>query len=295
MRDDEQKRIEHATGSAVVRAERLSGGCVGDVRCVTLEDGQRLVAKLGGPGARLDIEGDMLRLLRERSALPVPDVLHDEPTLMLIEWIEHDGAGGPDAERHAAEQLAALHDLAPTMGDGAGRSYGLHFDTLIGGLEQANGWMESWPRFYAERRLLPMASAAARTGGLSRAGERAVGRLASRIDEVLAIDARAPGLIHGDVWSGNVLLHRGRVAAYIDPACHYADPEVELAFITMFSTFGRAFFERYNELRPIARGFWEQRREAYLLYPLLVHARLFGGGYGREAETILSRLGFGNG
>ena len=85
-------------------------------------------------------------------------------------------------------------------------------------------------------------------------------------------------------------LHRdGRVAAFIDPATHYAHPEVELAFSTLFGTFGRAFFDRYAQLRPIEPGFFERRRDVYNLYPLLVHAILFGGGYGRQVEAIAVR------
>lgn len=67
-------------------------------------------------------------------------------------------------------------------------------------------------------------------------------------------------------------------------------PEIELAFGTLFGTFGPAFFRRYGELRPLRPGFFEVRRDLYNLYPLLVHVRLFGGGYVGQVEAILSRL-----
>ncbi|NTV46695.1 MAG: fructosamine kinase, partial [Chlorobiales bacterium] len=84
----------------------------------------------------------------------------------------------------------------------------------------------------------------------------------------------------------------GKIAAFIDPAIYYAHPEIELAFITLFSTFGRHFFDAYNERSGIRRGFFEERRDIYNLYPLLVHTRLFGGHYLHSAESILSRFGF---
>jgi fructosamine-3-kinase len=100
-----------------------------------------------------------------------------------------------------------------------------------------------------------------------------------------------PSLIHGDMWGGNILVNDGRIAAFIDPAIYHADPEIELAFSTLFGTFGDAFFGRYNEHRPIRPGFFEARRDIYNLYPLLVHTRLFGGHYAAQVDAILRRFG----
>jgi fructosamine-3-kinase len=134
-----------------------------------------------------------------------------------------------------------------------------------------------------------MAGEALRAGrlpvGTMRRIEQVAGRLETWIDE----PAR-PGLIHGDAWGGNILCRSGRVAGFIDPALYYADPEIELAFGTLFGTFGEAFFDRYREFRPIAPGFEETRRPLYLLYPLLVHVRLFGGGYVGSVDRILDRF-----
>jgi fructosamine-3-kinase len=100
----------------------------------------------------------------------------------------------------------------------------------------------------------------------------------------------APRLIHGDMWTGNVLVKGGRIAAFVDPALYYADPEIELAFATLFGTFGDSFFRRYGELRPIRPGFFEARRGLYNLYPLLVHVRLFGGSYLQDVAKNISEL-----
>ena len=92
-------------------------------------------------------------------------------------------------------------------------------------------------------------------------------------------DPNPPALIHGDVWSANVLAKGDRITAFLDPAIYYADPEIELAFISLFDSFDRPFFDRYQEIRPIRDGFFEVRRDLYNLYPLLVHTYYFGGGY----------------
>src|SRR5690606_34952286 len=100
------------------------------------------------------------------------------------------------------------------------------------------------------------------------------------------------GLVHGDAWATNVLALDGRVTGFIDPAIYYADPEVELAYIELFGTFGAAFFEAYSEARPISAGYAEVRRDVYQLYPLLVHVALFGGSYVRGVEERVARLGY---
>ena len=70
---------------------------------------------------------------------------------------------------------------------------------------------------------------------------------------------------------------------------YFGHAEIELAFSTLFGTFGEAFFGRYRELRQIAPGFFEQRRDIYNLYPLLVHSALFGGHYSTAVQRILDR------
>ena len=188
------------------------------------------------------------------------------------------------AQRHAAELLAELHAVtAPRAG--------LDRDTLIGSLHQPNPWTESWVAFFAGHRLVSMADQATRAGRLPADLAARVHTLADRLGSLLD-EPGAFSLVHGDVWSGNVLAEPGRITGFIDPAIYFAHPEVELAFITLFNCFGQPFFDRYHELRPIAAGFFESRRHVYNLYPLLVHVRLFGGGYVQQLSSTLSGLGF---
>ena len=136
-----------------------------------------------------------------------------------------------------------------------------------------------------------MAGEALAAGRLPKAAMARIEKFAGRLGDFLPADSR-PSLIHGDLWTGNVLCRGGRVAGFVDPAIHYADAEVELAFATLFGTFGDAFFARYAQHRPLRPGFFEERRELYNLYPLLVHVRLFGGHYVQGVERTLGRFGF---
>ena len=202
---------------------------------------------------------------------------------LLLEFIETSGTLDQSAERHGAELLAALHGITA-------KAYGFERDTVIGALPQANPWTGSWRAFFRDSRLLPMGRTARERGNLAGATFDHLEKLCARIEDFID-EPTAPSLIHGDLWGGNILTRKGRIAACVDPTIYFADPEIELAFATLFSTFGRAFFERYRELRPIAPGFFETRRDIYNLYPLLVHCALFGAPYGETVAGILDRHG----
>jgi fructosamine-3-kinase len=285
VRPDCYGRIAAAAGATVRRFHPLAGGCVGAVYRVELTDGRQVAVKLADPETgRLQVEGAMLDDLARLSRLPAPRNLYAAPELLVMSWIDNDGGAiGASVQSHAAELLAELHGITAER-------YGYDRDTLIGGLAQPNGQMTSWRAFFAERRLLYMAREAHRAGTLPSSLLARVESLAGRLDRWIAEDTQ-PSLIHGDMWSGNVLVKNGRVAGFVDPAIHYADAEIELAFATLFATFGDPFFRRYDQLRPLRPGFFEERRELYNLYPLLVHARLFGGGYVESVATTLSRYG----
>lgn len=283
MNPEAEAAIARVAGARPVAVNPMGGGCVGDVRRIELADGGTLVAKLGGPGSGLALEGMMLRYLAENSALPVPEVLHADDGILLMTWIETDGGITAGAQAHAGELLAALHDIAA---DG----FGFQQDTLIGGLAQPNPWTESWFAFFRDHRLLHMARVALDAGRLPARTMARIEALAARLDRWIGEPA-APSLIHGDMWTGNVLCRAGRIAGFVDPAIYYADAEIELAFSTLFATFGDAFFDSYQSRRPLRPGFFEERRDLYNLYPLLVHVRLFGGSYLGPVETTLSRFG----
>jgi len=278
---DLAEAFEAALGERPHRLSALGGGWA-TVVGAEMRDGRRLVVK-SASGGGLEPEGWMLRYLAQQSPLPVPAVHFADDRLLVMDWLESDGRIDSDAQQDAAVHVAALHAVT-------GPSFGLERDTLIGPLPQPNRQEPSWRDFFRDRRLLHMADEAHAQGGLTVDLRHRIDRLAGQlhrwIDEPLS-----PVLIHGDMWTGNVLAQKGRIAGFIDPAIYFADPEIELAFTTLFGTFGKPFFDRYREIRPVDDGFFEIRCDLYNLYPLLVHTRLFGSSYARSVARTLDRLG----
>ncbi len=273
-------------GAAPVRVTPLLGGCIAEVYRLDFEDRAPLVAKVAAPndsGSGLAIEGFMLDYLAAKTELPVPATRHVSEQLLLMDFIEHRPGRSEAAEEDAAARLAALHDLSAP-------EFGFERDTVIGALPQPNPWTENWCDFYRERRLLVMGLIARESGRLPAETHRDLERFCLQLENFID-QPPLPGLVHGDVWSGNVLFGSRRVAAFIDPALYYADPEVEIAYIELLSTFGAAFHRRYRELRPLRPGYDEGRRDVYNLFPLLVHTEICGPPYAQMVQDILTRYG----
>jgi len=266
----------------------LHGGMIGEVYRAEWDgrgDGGALVVKVDdGPQPQLDIEGMMLRYLAEESALPVPHVHHSSPRLLIMDYVSGRSRFNAASERHAANLLAALHAVhAPACG--------LDQNTLIGALHQPNPWTASWVEFFAEQRLLYLGRLAVERGRMPISLLRRVEALSHRLGDLIDEPAQ-PSLVHGDIWASNVLADDDRITAFLDPAIYYGHPEVELAYILLFHTFGEPFLRRYEELRPLTPGFFETRIHVYQLYPLLSHVCHFGGGYVESTARALGRVGF---
>jgi fructosamine-3-kinase len=65
---------------------------------------------------------------------------------------------------------------------------------------------------------------------------------------------------------------------------------MEIAFTTLFGGFDQRFYEAYQRAWPMPAGYMD-RFEIYNLYPLLVHANLFGGHYMNQVRSILAKYG----
>jgi fructosamine-3-kinase len=266
---------------------RVAGLTLGDVRPVgggdicqavraTSETGAPVFAKTlrDAPAGLFAAEARGLDSLRLPGAPPVPRVLAHDAGGLVLSWIEP-GAATPAAAEQAGRSLAALHS-APCGNAG----FGTDDEAFIATVRQPAGRSESWPQWWAEFRLLPLLRQAVDCAVLGDADRRAVEDVVVRIAD-LSGPAAAPARVHGDLWSGNLLWAASGDVWLVDAAAaHAGHGETDLAMLALF---GAPFLDRlvaaYQEVRPLAPG-WRQRLPLLQqVYPLLVHAVLFGGGY----------------
>jgi fructosamine-3-kinase len=273
--------VREATGSDVRGVERVGGGDINEAFRVQFADESFAFVKTraGVAAGEYEAEAAGLRWLAETGALRVPDVLGVRDDLLVLDWVDEGGRGDPAAfGAGLAEIHAAGADAFGAASPGAGSGGGPPL--RLGSLVLPNDPAPDWPTFYAERRLLPVLPHA----GLTRFGNRAVESVCARMAE-LAGPPEPPARLHGDLWSGNVLWGRDGRAWLIDPAAYGGHREVDLAMLRLFGSPGKTFLAAYEERHPLAPGH-EARVELYQLFPLLVHAALFGGGYPASAERV---------
>lgn len=252
----------------------------GAIWLVELSDGRTVVAKRGQTGQVL-AEAAGLRWLQVPGGPPVPQVYGHDNEWLLTEFVPAGRTDGAESEQLGRE-LAALHRVgAPTFG---AAPPGGPQQAWIGGAPMANIPGTRWPQWYAEHRVLGYLRTAVDNGALDAAGARAVHQACERIEELAGPD-EPPARLHGDLWSGNVHAGADGRAWLLDPAAHGGHRETDLAMLALF---GYPHLERliagYADVAPLAPG-WRQRVALHQLFPLLVHAVLFGGGYGARAAA----------
>jgi fructosamine-3-kinase len=115
-----------------------------------------------------------------------------------------------------------------------------------------------------------------------------VENLTAQLKDLIPVEPAS--LLHGDLWSGNAITNSQGGPAIIDPAAHYGWAEAELAMTTLFGAFPNAFYQAYEEVRPLEPGYYA-RFPLYNLYHLLNHLNIFGRGYLGQVQAILRRFG----
>jgi fructosamine-3-kinase len=277
--------IGEAAGARVTGSRRVSGGSINDALQVELADGRTAFVKTRPdprPG-EYAAEAASLAWLAEPGAVRLPAVIAVGETFLAIDWIDAGGLDEAGAEA-LGRGLAALHGAgAPAFGAFHDGPAELHVGPL--GFDATPA--REWPAFYAERLVRPLIAQARDRGSLSQGGADAVGRVCDRMAD-LAGPPEPAARLHGDLWGGNVLGGADGGAWLVDPIAYGGHREVDLAMLRLFGAPSPRVFAAYQEAAPLADGH-EDRLSLYQLLPLMIHAVLFGGGYGASAEDAARR------
>jgi len=221
----------------------------------------------------------------EPGPICVPSVISVGPRHLALEWI---GDRPIDPQANLAHRstgrvavdlgvgLAAIHRrTAP--------SFGWSEANWIGTLPQPNPSLTGAAEFFAEARIQAQLALGPQ---LPRGARGRLDQLCARLPDLLPDEP--PALLHGDLWGGNWTTDASGRPWLYDPASYFGHREADLAMTRLFGGFPSDFYAAYNEALPLQPGF-DERVDLWNLYPLLVHANLFGGGYGSQADAIARR------
>ena len=242
--------------------------------------------KPGSPAGFFEVEAAGLRWLAVPGGAPVAEVLAVEASSITIARVAE---ASPTAEAAYAfgRGLARTHDAgAAAFGIGPDGWTG---DGFIGDAPLSLHPHSSWGAFYAAERVLPYAREAHRQGGLNSEELRLIEGLAVRLADGEFDDDAAPARIHGDLWAGNVLF-TAESATLIDPAAHGGHRLTDLAMLALFGLpYLEQVFTGYADACLHLPAHWRDLIGLHQLHPLMVHAMLFGGGFGARAAAIAAR------
>ncbi|MDG1330824.1 MAG: fructosamine kinase family protein [Crocinitomicaceae bacterium] len=224
-------------------------------------------------------EAKGLELLTKNAAFRIPTILAVDSFLdgqfILLEYISS-GEKTPGYWKEFGEQLASMHQNTHDY-------FGLDHNNYIGSLNQPNEFHKKWSSFYFHERILKQLELLDAKQQLS-FNPQQLNALNERIE--LLFSDQPSSLLHGDLWSGNCMSDERNKPVLIDPAVYYGHREMDLAMTLLFGGFDELFYEAYNQLFPLEKN-WRDRLEMCQLYPLLVHANLFGGHYTNSCKNII--------
>ncbi len=227
-------------------------------------------------------EAKSMELLRETNTIYVPKVYgygkKEGGAFLMLDFVA-EAKKKEDFWEDFGIKLAALHQVT-------NEKHGLHFNNYVGSLRQINDFNPDGIQFFIEKRLTIQLEIAYKAKLIDYKLYIDLNNLISKIPTIFPNEA--PSLLHGDLWSGNLMTNANGSAAVVDPSAYYGLREAEIAFTTLFGGFDVAFYKAYNDVKPLAPGF-KNRIDLYNLYPLLVHANLFGGGYIEAIKKVVKK------
>lgn len=280
-------------GSSVslIKKTRISGGDINQSYALTLNNGECVFMKSNAntPADFFHAEATGLSAIASTHAIKTPEILctgtdssGEIPyNFLLLKYIEN-GNPRTDYWETFAKNLSDMHNASTkdffesdsSENNASKNQFGFFQNNYIGETRQSNTPHESWISFFRDERLVPQFKKAAPY--FNDEQRKKITKFLDHLDDFL-IECK-PSLLHGDLWSGNVMPASDGSAMLIDPAVYVGSAEVDLAMTELFGGFPIRFYEAYRELNPFEPGY-EIRRDIYNLYQLLNHLNLFGPSY----------------
>jgi len=271
--------------SLLSKKQSGTGGCINSTYLLSLKNGKSYFIKENNNAA-----SDMFReeargliALSEKFPLKVPEPLvlgkEGSKSFLILDFIKSSSKGNKFWSDFA-EALARMHR------SGGSRTCGFDSNNFIGSTRQINDRMDKWTDFFSEKRLMVQMELAESRHLTDSSMVKGVEKICRRITSLLP-EPDYPSLLHGDLWSGNYMTDKEGRAVLIDPAVYYGHREADLAMTELFGGFNREFYDVYNRVYALDKGY-KERRDLYNLYHMLNHLNLFGPSYTGSVKSIIS-------
>ena len=219
--------IEYETGVIPYRIIRLQGGDINQVyHCITKNN--QLVIKVNIAGKfpnMFEKEKKGLNLL-EQSNFKIPKILSigsfRKLDYLILEYIK---PGKEINWKKFGENLANLHQISNSK-------FGLDYDNYIGSINQINTYENNWLNFYTNHRIIQLMIMARNKNLLNSQDCKKIESMCNSFKNL--IPNALPSLVHGDLWTGNLICLENGLPVLIDPAVYFGHPEIDWAMLDLF-------------------------------------------------------------
>ncbi len=279
--------IDECLGIKTLAFHPITGGDINEVYRITTIDHDSFFIKMNDAQLypmMLEKETFNLEYLSSTNTIRIPEIIHQgnhgNHSFLILEWINGNTRMDGQFYKQFGQRLALLHSKTQDH-------FGWSDDNYIGTLVQYNTNRKSAVDFFIHNRINPQAELMEQGGHMDFHVKKLLDELNIRLSELIP-DER-PSLIHGDLWSGNWMCSATNEPVLIDPATSYGIREMDLAMMELFGHPPQEFFDAYQEVYPLEKG-WKDRLGLYQLYYLMVHVNLFGRSYLSSVQQILRKF-----
>lgn len=277
--------LENDGFGAVASVDAVSGGNINKASRVYTASGARFILKQNdGKAVRLfECEAAGLVTLRE-AGMRTPQVFAWGADFLLLEDLGPHTIGEVDWERYG-RAVGHLHRHTHER-------FGFAYDNYLGPLPQINTWTDDGHAFFGQHRVLRYLSEPLVEPVLTPQDRQNLERLVKRLPDL--IPYQPPALLHGDLWHTNMMTDSDGVPAVIDPAVYFGWPEAELSQTRLYGdgVVQQVFYDAYNEVNPLAPGWWE-RLELLYIRQLMAVTAFFGNQFNtlEQLRAIIAKFG----
>ena len=197
---------------------------------------------------------------------------------LLMEWIDM----GKGDQKRLGKGLAEIHLKSNSSSP---NKFGYPIEGYIGTTVQTKGWEDNWVDCFINLRIEPQLSILKNDFLDIKIKKQIIEKIKLELNTHKPFNT----LVHGDLWSGNIGINNDGKGVIFDPACWWADSEVDIAMTRLFGGFEKEFYDEYNKIIPLQKGN-EKRIIIYNFYHILNHANMFGGGYLKQVKDYIKEI-----
>ena len=282
----ENQIAKFVSKNKIIKRSTLSQAFNINCEKITLDNNKSLVAKYyiikNKKFNSIESETKSLLYLLKKFPHTFPSVKYFSKDLLIMDYIEHNNIKDENYQYILAKEVLKLHTINND-------SYGFEFDSQIGGLRQDSSYSSNWINFFGEQRLNMIFELINQNDSMPKDTNKLIEKLLKSLENRIPKNPK-PSLLHGDLWSGNILFHNNNFAGFIDTGTYFGHNELEVAYLTWFKYVDDLFLNRYSDTIILHNDYFEYE-PIYQLYFSLLNVFLWDRKYILDVNKLLNKLG----